>query len=278
MEFPQQFPFLVIPSGAGPGQQRITINYGQDGEIKVYNSTGNLVDALGGANGQYIIYDTSGNMVISLASASGTDEKTGNAYQAGITTYTSGSSINLFNSTGTWTASDGSQVIVSAGNGATIQFQPQNAALGVGPWFSGMISTSIAGGNHPALVITSPTDETHALASQITLEGSATTGAQAALTQIFYTADEHHFNGVIDFGNIAIGGTVITPSAANTPTKGTVSFSALNGTTAHGFAVAQNSNANTTVSVNNITTTSMDIWISRPNTTATGIYWIVWYT
>ncbi|HWV45433.1 MAG TPA: hypothetical protein VN039_05270 [Nitrospira sp.] len=283
MEFPLQFSELTIPTGAGPEQQRITINHGNDGEIKVYNSSGNLVDALGGPNGQFIVYDNNGNMVISLASASGTDQKTGNTYDAGITTYSSGNTLNLFDAVGTWTASDGSQVIVEAGTGATIQLQPENAALGVGPWFNAQIFTSIAGGGHPAVEIDSPSQQGTGIASSIQLQGSST---NSGLTQIFYAADQHHFNSgtvdmtgsVVEMGNVAIGGTVITPTAANTPTKGTVNFSALSGTTAHGFAVAQNSNANTFVSITNIGTTSADIWISRPNTTATGVYYAVWYT
>lgn len=273
MEFPQQFPFLVIPTGAGPGQQRITINFGNDGEIKVYDSHGNLVDALGGPNGQFILYDSSGNMVISLASAAGVDEKTGKSYQAGITTYTSTTSINLFGENGTWTAADGSQAVLQAGNGAELLFTPANAG---GPWFDGFVATEIAGGNHPAIDIVSPSDQTNGIASEIMLQGSSSTDAT---TRIFYTADEHLFGGVFSGGNIVVGGTVITPTAANTPTKGTVTFpSQLSGTTAHGFAVAQNSSANTFVSITNISTLSADIWISRPNTTATGVYYMVWYT
>lgn len=51
MEFPSNVQsFLVIPTGATTGQ-RITINYNNDGEIKVYDSAGNLVDIIGGIHG-----------------------------------------------------------------------------------------------------------------------------------------------------------------------------------------------------------------------------------
>jgi hypothetical protein len=136
--FPQQFPSLTIPTGAGSGQQRITINDQQDGKIKVYDSSGNLVDAIGGAQGQIILYDSSGNMVVSLASAAGTDDKTGLPFQAGITAYTSTTAINLFGNDGTWTASDGSKIVVEAAAGASIFFTPQSTG---GPWFDGVLQT-----------------------------------------------------------------------------------------------------------------------------------------
>lgn len=276
MEFPQQFPYLIIPTGAGPGQQRITINYGQDGKIKVYDSSGNLVDALGGPQGQYILYDSSGNMVVSLASTAGIDDKTGLPFQAGITTYTSTTAINLFGNDGTWTAADGSKVVVEAGNGASLFILPQTSAQG--PWFEGMVTTMIAGGGHPAMEIDSPSDQVNGLTASLTLEGSSKTSTQ---TSILGAADVFNMNANSSFGNVAVGGVVITPSAANTPTKATVTFPALVGTSQHGFATAQSAvpgSQVTGVGITNITNTSADVYLTRTNTTSTGVYWMVWFT
>lgn len=57
--------FLIIPTGATTGQ-RITINLNNDGEIKVYNSTGNLVDEIGGSDGRIIAYDNSGTRFVAM--------------------------------------------------------------------------------------------------------------------------------------------------------------------------------------------------------------------
>jgi hypothetical protein len=57
MDFPPNYiASLVIPTGASSGQ-RITINYQNDGEIKVYDSNGNLVSGMGGPNGEIFSID-----------------------------------------------------------------------------------------------------------------------------------------------------------------------------------------------------------------------------
>lgn len=62
MQFPTTFPFLVIPTGAANGQ-RITINFEQDGEIKVYDANGVLVDTIGGTDGDINITSPNGTRI-----------------------------------------------------------------------------------------------------------------------------------------------------------------------------------------------------------------------
>ena len=270
MQFPTQFPFLVIPTGAGPGQQRITINYGQDGKIKVYDQNGNLVDALGGPQGQFILYDSAGNMVISLASAAGTDDRTGLPFQAGITAYTSTTAINFFANDGTWTAANGSKIVVEAAATAAIFFTPPQ-----GNWVAGDIQSQAVGiGAHPQIVMESPTTSAFNSVAQLILSGSSNSQNTTAAT---INATTFAMNARTSFGNIAWGNVSITPSAANTPTSAVVNYS-VSGTNIVGYAVANSSVPGTQVtgvSVNSVTNTSMNVWLTRTNTTSTVVYWLV---
>lgn len=269
MQFPTQFPFLVIPTGASTGQ-RITINYGNDGKIKVYDSSGNLVDALGGPQGQFILYDSSGNMVVSLASAAGTDDKTGLPFQAGITTYTANTAINMFENDVTVTASNGSKVILEASNQASVFFTPSG-----GPWDSAAVDTALSLGT-PYLLISSPADLTNDNSSQITLQGSSTTNTA---TEIDLNATKVFANGLFSASSIAVGQVSITPSAANTPTSAAVSYGPLGGTLYTGLALANTTapgTAVTGVSMSAVGSTSANVWLTRTNTTATGVFWMVW--
>lgn len=273
MEFPTQFPFLVIPTGAGPGQQRITINYGQDGKIKVYDSNGHLVDALGGAQGQFILYDASGNMVVSLASAAGTDTQTGLPFQAGITTYGTNSAINLSLQDGVWTAADGSKIDISVGGQAAIFLTPQNS---VTSWFAAEINTNInnTSGIRPTLVLTSPEDQTNQRFSEIEMIGSGNVNTATALN---LTADTINAGGILTGTSFAMGSVSITPSAINTPTNASVSYSIL-GTNFRAFAMAVTSvPQNVSASIRNVTSTGALVTLTRTdNTTTTGVNWAVW--
>lgn len=203
MEFPQQFPSLTIPTGAGAGQQRITLNDNQNGKIQVYDANGHLVDSLGGPQGQFILYDASGNMVISLASAAGTDSLTGLPFQAGITAYTSTTAINLFQNDITVTASDGSKVVIESGGSAGIFFQPPGAGF-----FSGDIITGVSSGT-PELFISSPQDTNNARSAVIQLNG---TSASSNNTSMSFTADHITVGSFID---TYASKTTFTPNTSN---------------------------------------------------------------
>lgn len=74
------------------------------------------------------------------------------------------------------------------------------------------------------------------------------------------------------------GGVVITPSAANTPTKVTVSFPANMFTTPPVVVATANTtlpgNEVTGVGVGSVTAAGADIWLTRTNTTSTKVSWI----
>lgn len=160
MIFPQQFPSLTIPTGAGPGQQRITINDNQDGAILVYDSTGALI--------------------VSIASAAGTDS-VGNAYQAGVTTYGVNTTINVLEDDIVLTANNGSKAILESGNNASLFLTPIQAT---GPFSAGAVTTNIGGGNHPGMQIASPSDTVNGKFSDIILQGSSSTDARTIILSL----------------------------------------------------------------------------------------------
>ncbi len=94
-----------------------------------------------------------------------------------------------------------------------------------------------------------------------------------------YTDDNAYLNGYLAWhqGNLKIKrGTVdITPSAANTPTKVTVSLSSVGFTSVPNIQVTANSSVPGTqvtgVSYSNLTLTSVDIYLTRTNTNTTTV-------
>ncbi|MFF4276112.1 beta strand repeat-containing protein [Streptomyces sp. NPDC001536] len=84
--------------------------------------------------------------------------------------------------------------------------------------------------------------------------------------------------GVFKAESIATGRVTITPSAANTPTSVTVTGLSLSGTTFRAVATPSTSVPGTSVTgvgVTNVSATGLTIWVTRTNTTSTGIDWIV---
>ena len=82
--------------------------------------------------------------------------------------------------------------------------------------------------------------------------------------------------GKLTAGNMATGHVTITPSAANTPTSVNVTGLNLTGTV-RVVACPNSSNPGTQVTgvgVTGISTTGFTVWLTRTNTTATGIDWI----
>lgn len=251
MIFPQQFPSLTIPTGAGPGQQRITINKNQNGAILVYDSTGTLI--------------------VSIASAAGTEEG-GFNFLPGIAVYTATNSINFLNNAGVWQNNDGSKVDIETGTGSFIFLHPINTGTTV---FDAQISTS--SGANPGLVLQSPAESTFGFSSTFTLGGSS---AGSALTTATLAADRFNANALCHFGNVVVGHTSIV-TVANTPTLKTVTYSAILGTSFMGFANYNSSVPGTQVlgiSIQNITSTSADIYLTRTNAVSTGVDYMVFAT
>lgn len=84
-------------------------------------------------------------------------------------------------------------------------------------------------------------------------------------------------SGLLVAGNIVAGRINITP-VANTPTRGTVSYTMpASVSTVVGYATAQSTSPGVQVlgvSVNTPTTTGADIWVTRTNTTVTTVFYL----
>ena len=84
--------------------------------------------------------------------------------------------------------------------------------------------------------------------------------------------------GVLSAASWAIGTVTITPSAPNTPTSQVVSGLDVEGTTFFAFAAPQTAapGSNVTgVGTTAVTTGGLTVWVTRTNTTATVINWMV---
>lgn len=103
------------------------------------------------------------------------------------------------------------------------------------------------------------------------------TGLTTADSEVTVTADVMNVGGLLNAGNFAFGTVNITPSAANTPTSVTVGGFALAGTTFTAQATAVTSVPGTTVlgvGVSAVDATGLTIWLTRANTTTTGVHWM----
>lgn len=83
--------------------------------------------------------------------------------------------------------------------------------------------------------------------------------------------------GLLTAGNIAWGSIDITPSGANAPTAGPITFN-IKGSTFVGFATPMSGVPGTTVTgvgIINITNTTASVILTRTNTTTTTVYWLV---
>lgn len=83
--------------------------------------------------------------------------------------------------------------------------------------------------------------------------------------------------GVLTAGNIVTGRVTITPTAANTPTSFSVTGLNIKGSNIRVVATPSTSLPGTRVTgvgVTNVTSTGFLVWVTRTDTTATGIDWI----
>lgn len=84
--------------------------------------------------------------------------------------------------------------------------------------------------------------------------------------------------GVLTASNIAYGQVSITPSAANTPTSATVSGLSVDGSSFVAFVAANTSvpgSQVTGVGFSSLTSSGLTVWLTRTNTTATNVTWMV---
>jgi hypothetical protein len=84
--------------------------------------------------------------------------------------------------------------------------------------------------------------------------------------------------GILTAGNLAFGQVSITPSAANTPTSTNVTGLSVEGSTFLGYASAATTVPGTQVTgvgATSVTSSGLTVWVTRTNTTATLVNWMV---
>ncbi|MFF3060910.1 hypothetical protein [Streptomyces sp. NPDC057909] len=104
------------------------------------------------------------------------------------------------------------------------------------------------------------------------------TGLTSADSEVTVTADVMNVSGVFNAGSFAFGTVNITPTAANTPTSVNVGGFFVAGTTFTAQVTPVTSVPGTTVlgvGAVNPTSTDLTIWLTRANTTSTGVHWMV---
>lgn len=233
-----------------------------------------LVEQISGYSGifGYSPAPGTGTLVFSLTAVAGTDPY-GNAYQAGLTTYGAGTSINI----------DAEDIVLAASNGSTADlFSGLNAGLSLtpagGPWSRATLLSGVGGGSHPLVTLSSPADTTNGFHSAITLEGSS---AADVTTIILSSATRWTHTGQFFSDNIQSGSFSITPTVAGQWTANqAVSFAT---TFAQTPVVMVTPSANgpgvgTTTKLEwqttGVTTTGFNCRILRDNTTATTLSWL----
>lgn len=85
-------------------------------------------------------------------------------------------------------------------------------------------------------------------------------------------------SGVLSAGSLAFGQVSITPSAANTPTSTNVTGLTVQGSTFLGYASAATTVPGTQVTgvgATSVTSSGLTVWVTRTNTTATLVNWMV---
>lgn len=138
-----------------------------------------------------------GNLVISLARAAGTDQF-GNAYAAGITTYSAGGTINTNDTATTWNATpSGAGIQIVVGGGSVLeQFSP-SVVPGV-TWNNGGVGASTQsrlGTNTPLTFLKSPGNSVGGGAATITLYGQPQTSNGDVTSEAIVDAARTWVNG-----------------------------------------------------------------------------------
>lgn len=222
-----------------------------------------------------------GNLIVSIAGSAGSDSF-GNAYVQGLGVYGTDGDIQALGNTLTVTGNNGSMIELftgSAAGQASIDLRPKD--LSGTTWTAGSVYTQLAASNRAAIVLESPTDSANFAVSSIMLQGGGPTTTDTA---ILFGADRLSVNndldvfGILTAANRVVGSVLITPSAANTPTSATVNYGPLTGSTFRGVASTESTVPGTQVTgwaVSSITSTSALVWVTRTNTTATRVDYII---
>jgi hypothetical protein len=188
-----------------------------------------------------------------------------------------GKTINGVTITGTSTITGAT--VRSAASGARVEMNSNNPANFAELLFYGATATDAPGlisvdgsADSRSMFIAPPNVNDTADTPYILLSyNGAYTGAEIG-------ADALQVSGVLAAANIVTGRVTITPSAANTPTSVTVTGLGLTGSSPRAIATPSTTVPGTSVTgvgCTGVTTDSVTIWLTRTNTTATGVDYIV---
>jgi len=253
----------------------LTIRGEFDGQDFIINSAGIFLYSSAPANG---------NLIGSWTSASGTDTF-GNAYQAGLTLYSTQGTINFTDSGGdvlaTWTDTvNGSIIEIGVGGGAaSVDFTPPSGpAAG---WQSGSIAavkTNVFGANTAELAISGPYNKAHASSPSILLFGSSDSSTN---NRVDMDTQQVNVSGDLTAGSLDSGSFSITPTVAGQWTNNTaVSFNKTFSSTPVVMVTpsANGPGSGTTTKLEwqttGVTTTGFNCRILRDNTSATTLSWL----
>lgn len=221
-----------------------------------------------------------GTLVGAIAAVAGTDPY-GNAYPAGIS-LAGNLPITTFQSA----LESGEYVQLAPGINA-LYLSPDSTTYTPASAIPGAVPVS---GGIPEVVITSPTHLTGAGAGQAAAlllngaSGDGTKAPSASLTAPLTVQGQTTVQGpaavqgLLSAANLVVGSVTITPSAANTPTSHTVAFTCA-GTTFAAFTSYNSTLAGTHVTgtaVTGLSGTGATIWLTRTDTTATIVYYLIW--
>lgn len=138
-----------------------------------------------------------GNLILSIAASAGTDSF-GNAYLAGLTSYSSDGSINLYDNVQTFLNTAGAEISIGIGGAQASMLLGPPDVVGV-TWTDGAIGTlSQAPNNTPELYLQSPYNQAHAGASSLILRGG---NSVSSATSADLDADTLGISGYVDSYN-----------------------------------------------------------------------------
>ncbi|TXS55237.1 hypothetical protein [Streptomyces sp. t39] len=131
-------------------------------------------------------------------------------------------------------------------------------------------------GDRLELYLSSGSRESAASSLMVMYSGTAPGSGDSLIDLV---TDKVAVGGVLTAGSIAVGTTTVTPSAANIPTSFMVTGLNVRGSNLRAYVTAATAVPGgagvTGVGATNVTSGGFTLWVTRANTTATALYWMV---
>jgi hypothetical protein len=190
-----------------------------------------------------------------------------------------GKTINGVTITGSSTVTGAT--VRSAASGARVEMSAANPAN-----FAQLLFYSATASDQPGVLSVDGTSTSRSLAIYPPASSTATNIPQfyqgytnnGSKTETIIGSDAIEVEGVLSASNIVTGRVTITPNAANDPTSVTITGLGLIGSSPRAVATPSTTVPGTSVTgvgCTGVTTDAITIWLTRANTTATGVDYIV---